>query len=161
MNTSPSQMCDKCGCIVVSTETYSNTFTCDLRETALLWWWPQSYWQLINNNHIQTHKIQSNPSELPRTLTSVTYASVMGGPRMGLNLSPMLRTTVLKTRSRAASLGRDTVGGGMSSSTASPDTTWLKSYKKEWKYSLFEKGNKTKGGQNGEHCSLIIQHLNK
>lgn len=54
----------------------------------------------------------------------------MGGPRMGLNLSPMLRTTVLKTRSRAASFGRDTVGGGMSSSTASPDVTWLKSYKK-------------------------------
>ena len=51
----------------------------------------------------------------------------MGGPLEGLNADPMLRTTVLNTRSRAASLGSDTVGGGMSSSNASPETTWLKS----------------------------------
>jgi len=42
---------------------------------------------------------------------------------MGLNRSPILCTTVLKTLNRAASFGRDTVGGGMSSSPDSPDTT--------------------------------------
>lgn len=51
----------------------------------------------------------------------------MGGPLMGLNRSPMLRTTVLKTLNRAASLGSDTEGGGMSSSRVSPHATWFRS----------------------------------
>lgn len=54
--------------------------------------------------------------------TSATYVSVIGGPRIGLKRSPMLCTTVLKTLNRAASFGRDTVGGGISSSPDSPDT---------------------------------------
>lgn len=61
-------------------------------------------------------------------LTSVTYASVIGGPLIGLKRSPILLTTVLNTRRSAASLGRDTEGGGISSSTDSPEATWLRSY---------------------------------
>lgn len=46
---------------------------------------------------------------------------------MGLKRSPMLLTTVLKTRRSAASLGSDTEGGGISSSRDSPEATWLRS----------------------------------
>lgn len=70
----------------------------------------------------------TKPKRKTSTLTSVTYASVIGGPLIGLKRSPILLTTVLKTRRSAASLGNDTEGGGISSSTDSPEATWLRSY---------------------------------